>query len=445
MILNKHLSVHRGDKPHVCPHCGVKHAELLELEDHLKTQHLNIPIKCAQCNNIFRHSSDLKCHMYTHTGDWPHMCPHCGKGFSVASHLYTHEYSSHLKGHTVTHMRHRFYVCSDCGKIFQEKTLLKEHTLSHTCENPHVDSYSDTTREVKDHKCCNNAPQKHMQSQVHPEKDETSCLYCNIEFNDQSTLREHVASHAVSQKSDQPLFYRHRFYVCSHCGKIFMGKTLLKEHILSHKGEKTHVNSCDDTVREVKGHEFCNSAPQTNIQSHIGLHPDKNETSCPYCDIEFNDQSTLREHVGASPKGDKPLFCPHCQEAFKSLQLLKFHICIHTGDWPHTCEQCIQGFSDPSSLSKHMYTHTGLHYHVCPHCGSGFTTQCRLDHHVSDLHSSSLVCQFCHKRFITLSLCETHKQTHHTDNEASHLEGQNGSQGMLTQASLFKHNKATLK
>ena len=330
---------------------------------------------CPHCNEVFREARCLENHMdICH-----HVCTKCTKGFLLAS---------NLKAHMDCHKKRKIILkCPECARKFDTCTGLENHLLSH----------SDCTYA------------KGIGSYTSGSKNPYGCHKCKKEFSCFSLLKRHSIIH-INQ----------RFYVCPSCGKEFRKEQFFRQHICNHTAKKQEVSSGKKT-RGKRASRKRTNATQKAAQSQ--LHPAKEKTSCPYCNVGLRNLLALRMHLashGISP-GERPLSCPYCNKRFKTPKLLKFHKYIHTGGWPHTCDQCGEGFSDPSFLKKHMSTHTGWP-HMCPRCGSGFTQQRYLDHHVSAFHSSSLVCEFCNKRFISLSLLKCHIHTHHK--EAVNLEEQ---------------------
>ncbi|XP_077107004.1 uncharacterized protein LOC143764855 [Ranitomeya variabilis] len=125
--LNKHLRIHRGDKPYMCYECGLCFKEKFNLANHLKIHTGDKPYLCSQCGKRFSTKSNLLEHLRVHSGEKPFPCSECGKCFKNKSHLVEH--------HRI-HTGEKPFPCSECGKGFTSKSRLLKHVRVHTGEKP---------------------------------------------------------------------------------------------------------------------------------------------------------------------------------------------------------------------------------------------------------------------------------------------------------------------
>ncbi|XP_069836818.1 gastrula zinc finger protein XlCGF53.1-like isoform X2 [Dendropsophus ebraccatus] len=125
--LNKHLRIHRGDKPYTCYECGLCFKEKFNLTNHLKIHTGEKPFLCSQCEKRFSTKSNLLEHLRVHTGEKPFPCSECGKCFKNKSHLVEHQR---------IHTGEKPFSCSECGKGFTSKSRLLKHLRVHTGEKP---------------------------------------------------------------------------------------------------------------------------------------------------------------------------------------------------------------------------------------------------------------------------------------------------------------------
>ena len=79
---DKHLIVHRGEKPYSCHICARPFSQKSNLQRHQLTHTQNRDFICDVCGKRFNHMASLKTHTLIHTGAKPFSCYICNKRFN---------------------------------------------------------------------------------------------------------------------------------------------------------------------------------------------------------------------------------------------------------------------------------------------------------------------------------------------------------------------------
>ncbi|XP_071943178.1 uncharacterized protein [Antedon mediterranea] len=89
-MLNQHLRMHAGDRPHKCHICGFAFSQKGNLTRHIKTHSEEKPYKCHLCPYGARRRDALMAHVQTHSSDKTHICIWCGLAYKQKASLRDH-------------------------------------------------------------------------------------------------------------------------------------------------------------------------------------------------------------------------------------------------------------------------------------------------------------------------------------------------------------------
>ncbi|XP_054609409.1 zinc finger protein 646 isoform X2 [Dunckerocampus dactyliophorus] len=111
----------KGEKSHVCEHCGRTYRHAGSLLNH-KNSHKTGSFSCAVCYKEFTNLMALKNHRRIHTEPKRYQCLECGKAFRVSTQLICHRR---------IHSKERPFACLLCDKSFSSKSNLRHHERMH--------------------------------------------------------------------------------------------------------------------------------------------------------------------------------------------------------------------------------------------------------------------------------------------------------------------------
>ncbi|GBP33056.1 Zinc finger and BTB domain-containing protein 17 [Eumeta japonica] len=172
----------------------------------------------------------------------------------------------------------------------------------------------------------------------------------------------------------------------------------------------------------------------------------KNRFKCAYCEEQFTECSTLREHVSMCSKNHSlddiyskfkemslinvdltDATCRVCTVPLVSIDAMRAHVAQHgyrldpqhpDGVIPfhldNSCWKCVVCNEEFNNFLK-LYEHMNVHYqhYICDICGKGYMTAQRLRKH-SEAHAiGPFPCNDCDKIFNTRASRESHRATRH--------------------------------
>lgn len=313
------------------------------------------------------------------------------------------------------------HECRICKEKFTNKRKLFGHIKSHKNQenmNQYIYTYDGVT-ETYSCRSCNLEYETQSEVEEHIEThDETFfCKTCNEYFYDPYKYCCHVYSHSKEKVFHCPVcpfkhtartsIYRHiniihlkkYIHVCQHCGKGFNDVTLHKEH------EEQHVTGKKYTCI-VCGKEYPFSAYLNRHQVNyhkVNIDGVLLPNQCNVCSKVFSKTITLQRHMkmhDSNTVREKKHLCDICGKGFAQKDKLTIHYRVHTGDKPYMCSHCDKRFTKKEYLVMHERIHSGEKPYSCDYCGKCFNQRAPLNIHVrSHTGEKPYECHICKTGF----------------------------------------------
>ncbi|XP_077441249.1 uncharacterized protein LOC144063129 [Vanacampus margaritifer] len=256
------------------------------------------------------------------------------------------------------HGDNKLFDCPECGKTFTNKSVLKNHMVTHTGEKPFV------------------------------------CTVCNKRFSLKHHMKRHMSVHAEGKA----------FFPCSVCDRRFRDEAAMKEHVRTHTGGKPLASSgssqhiaeadeyaplsdMDDVMSQSSDTDHSDDAKELlrgkkkKSEDDMTYHAETKLYICSGCGKTFTNKSVLRNHM-VTHTGEKPFACSVCDKRFSFKQNMRRHMAIHTGEKPHSCSFCDKRFYDKFEMKRHMLTHTSEKPFTCSVCGRSFSRSSHFQMHM---------------------------------------------------------------
>ncbi|XP_038587336.1 zinc finger protein 2-like isoform X2 [Micropterus salmoides] len=267
--LNRHATLHRGERPYKCDVCHKAYTNNFTLKTHRWKHVEDKPHKCDVCNQSFAFTQQLRVHSRTHTGEKPYSCDVCGKSVGDLRSL-----SRHKLGHT----GEKRYSCQVCGKQFLTPGIVKEHEKIHT----------EREKTYLCDICCKMFPTR-GQLKVHLKshsKEKIMCSECGKGLSSQGALKRHMLIHT----GERP-------YGCSECGRTFNKRSILRAHLTTHSVIKPFV--CGVCGKGCARKEY--------LKVHMRTHNGEKPYQCTVCDKAFTQSHCLKTHMKSHQREEQPV------------------------------------------------------------------------------------------------------------------------------------------
>ena len=389
-----------------CPECFQKFKSLISLQVH-KLVHIKKELKfeCVTCEHKFFTQKDFQNHSQkAHAMDYGTLtyfgfvmydskirCDICSKDFETMD-LY-HD-------HRLTHLSFEHH-CRNCGRCFETSDKLNTHHQS----NCVVDMNHLQCQECLELFNSNDMRKKHIIDK-HTTDQEFCCHFCGLCKDSLDSLKEHINGHTAE-----------RILKCETCGKCFFDKSSLLDHRLTHtKSEEYECLTC-----------FKKFGSQKSLQIHMHRHTIRNKFHCRFCDMKFDTEDASLEHESTHKENQESQAlqqehkCGDCGRIFNNKQRLQRHSQVHLDDKCFRCIFCEKKFPNGSALLAHKKKEHPDEYNtkkvpkmlICEHCGFETPHKQRLERHLQVHNTEKLFqCEFCGKKFQTLTSCSSHKMIH---------------------------------
>lgn len=257
---------------HTCEFCNPQppFATLHELNEHLKSVHINLVFHCESCDNFIDRNSLIQ-HMLCHLKERE-------VGDSVVEELKDLE-----GGETLAKLQ----------KKTKEKTTtvgveeVDENEVKTSRKVMKKESGANVKFLKKCHYCpklfSNRSGRLYHQEQTHFKRRRFQCDMCESNFGLKQTLMNHIRNkHSNNERNFQCDF--------PGCDKTYKTKSALHNHRIYHNDEKWHCNYCS------KKFHF-NFLLQQHETTHLGVKEGKT-FDCEICDKKFNTRNKLTKHKG---------------------------------------------------------------------------------------------------------------------------------------------------
>jgi len=349
--LDKHITIHNGEKPFSCHICQRPFSQRSNLQRHQLTHSQNRDFVCETCGKRFNHMASLKTHTLIHTGDKPFSCYICTKRFNqkgnLKRHIQTHRNGKRNKVNgnedDEEELDDMLNISLDDSNEYHQENEIKQEYIEGV-EDDMLNIASDEKKRVKTKKRSSDYEYNfhHDDNDQLPtmidDKDVTLSYNGMMtaddvnmhddeeEEDDDDTILTVVPSDAIDvmnamnnesnlniKDSKSPMRKKATFH-CDSCSKLFSTMISLEAH---KRSAHTQI------ICDVCGKQFSQKA---NLLKHKLIHMDKKPFQCKVCQKAFRQKANLQRHELIHDKARKAVNCNNCKKSFRCPWSLKQHI-----------------------------------------------------------------------------------------------------------------------
>nr|CAB3267921.1 zinc finger protein Xfin [Phallusia mammillata] len=222
----------------------------------------------------------------------------------------------------------RRYNCKTCDKTFLQKKRYEDH----------IELHNQPSNKLLKPVSTDPARIKYKTSKVKKDHDSKDfiCSVCSKTFKSKFKLVRHAYIHLEVKP-----------FKCDICGRGFARKDHLKVHYRLHTGEnRSYCKLC------CKG--FSTDA---GLEKHVETvhNADREDLSCPYCEIEFPNKAQMKKHFDYVHKST--YVCYICGFSSYTVEAITRHERTHLLTIPYYCVNCSLRFEAVNVLLEHKCSH----------------------------------------------------------------------------------------